>query len=264
MIKYLLFLLSLSTTLSAQVMLPAYQGIQRPTTNATPGSIVTSGLVFHLDAGNASSYPGSGTTWYDLSGNGYNGTLTNGATFNNGNGGSMAFDGTDDVVSFGNILNIGLSSWTLSCWVKLNSGSGFSGIIGKTSYRAYDGRYSFFVEGGLIHAFFQPNVNQDITTPVAPYVDNNFHNLVMTINRSSMMYFYIDGISVGTPINVSSSSSSNLNSSTDNFYIGSYGSSNGQSPFAFLNGNVSQALIYNRALTTAEVLQNYNALSSRY
>ena len=93
--------------------------------------------------------------------------------------------------------------------------------------------------------------------------NNKFHNIVLSINRTSMIYLYVDGVSVGTPIDISSSSSVDLNNS-DNFYIGSYGSSNGQSPFAFLNGNVSQALIYNRALTTAEVLQNYNALSSRY
>jgi hypothetical protein len=55
-----------------------------------------------------------------------------------------------------------------------------------------------------------------------------------------------------------------LNSSTDNFYIGSYGSNNGQSPQYFLNGNVSQASIYNRALTAAEVLQNYNVLRPRF
>jgi len=86
----------------------------------------------------------------------------------------------------------------------------------------------------------------------------------MTINRTSMMYFYIDGVSVGTPLNVSGVSSMNLNSSTDNFYIGSYGSSNGQSPQYFFNGNISQASIYNRALTAAEVLQNYNVLRPRF
>ena len=227
-------------------------------------SIISSGLVLHLDAGNASSYPGSGTTWTDLSGNGYNGTLTNGPTYSSSNGGSIVFDGTDDVATLGNILNIGLNSWTLSCWVKFNNGTGLQGIIGKTSYRGYVGRYSFYIEFDNLHAFFQPDINYSITTPIAPYLDNKFHNLVMTIDRTSMMYFYIDGISVGTPLNVSGTSSINLNSSTDNFYIGSYGSSNGQSPFSFLNGNVSQASIYSRALTAAEVLENYNILRPRF
>jgi hypothetical protein len=202
--------------------------------------------------------------WTDLSGSGNNGTLTNGPTYTSSNGGTIVFDGTDDVASFGNILNMGLSSWTMSCWVKFNVGSGFGGIMGKTSYRGYVGRYSFYMENNNLHAFFQPNANYIITTEIAPYFNNKFHNLVMTIDRTSMMYFYIDGVSVGTPLNVSSTSNINLNSSTDNFYIGSYGSSNGLSPYAFLNGNVSQAAIYNRALPAAEVLQNYNALSSRF
>jgi hypothetical protein len=233
-----------------------------------PNAIISNGLVMHLDAGNNSSYPGSGTNWADLSSSGNNGTLTNGPTYSSSNGGTIVFDGTDDVVSFGNILNMGLNSWTLSCWVKFNSGSvpssGPAGIIGKTSYRGNVGRYSFYIEDNNLHAFFQPDINYSVATPIAPYLDNKFHNLVMTINRTSMMYFYIDGVSVGTPLNVSGVSSINLNSSTDNFYIGSYGSSNGQSPQYFFNGNVSQASIYNRALTTAEVLQNYNALRPRF
>ena len=227
-------------------------------------SIVNSGLVLHLDAGNTSSYPGSGTTWTDLSSNGYNGTLTNGPTFSSANGGSIVFDGTNDVASFGNILNMGLSSWTMSCWVKFNVGSGLAGIMGKTSYRGYAGRYSLYIENNNLNALFQPDINYIITTAISPYLNNKFHNLVMTIDRTSMMYFYIDGVSVGTPLNVNSVSSINLNSSTDNFYIGSYGSSDGQSPQYFLNGNVSQAAIYNRALTAAEVLTNYNALRPRF
>jgi len=259
----LVFCIGLVSNLHGQV-LPAQFGVYNPSGSVANSNIINSGLVLHLDAGNTASYPGSGTTWTDLSGNGYNGTLTNGPTFNNGNEGSIVFDGTDDVASFGNILNMGLSSWTLSCWVKFNVGSELQGIMGKTSYRGYVGRYSFYRELDNLNAFFQPDNNYNITTPIAPYLDNKFHNLVMTIDRASMMYFYIDGISVGTPLNVSSTSSINLNSSTDNFYIGSYGSSNGQSPQYFLNGNVSQASMYNRALTATEVLQNYNALRPRF
>jgi len=262
----LVFCVGVVFNLHGQI-LPAAFGVSTPS-RPVANTIVTSGLVLNLDASNAASYAGSGTTWTDLSGNGYNGTLVNGPTYSSANGGTIVFDGSDDVVSFGNILNMGLNSWTLSCWVKFNSGSvpssGPAGIIGKTSYRGYVGRYSFYIEDNNLHAFFQPDVNYSVTTPIAPYLDNKFHNLVMTINRTSMMYFYIDGVSVGTPLNVSGVSSINLNSSTDNFYIGSYGSNNGQSPQYFLNGNVSQASIYSRALTAAEVLQNYNALSPRF
>ena len=220
--------------------------------------------MLNLDAGNSASYSGTGTIWSDLSGNGYNGTLTNGPTFVSGNGGSLVFDGVDDVTTFGNILNIGLSSWTMSCWVKFNGGSGTQGIIGKTSYRAYDGRYTIYIENNNIGTFFQPNSVYMITTPITPYLDNKFHNLVMTIDRSSMMYFYIDGISKGTPLSVSSTSGINLNTSTDNFYVGSYATNTGLNPAYFFNGNIGQASIYNRALTVAEVLQNFNSTKVRF
>jgi hypothetical protein len=62
---------------------------------------VTNGLVLCLDAADKNSYSGTGTTWTDLTGNGNNGTLTNGPTFNSANGGSISFDGTNDYIDCG-------------------------------------------------------------------------------------------------------------------------------------------------------------------
>jgi hypothetical protein len=228
-----------------------------------PPVLVTAGLVLNLDAGNSSSYIGSGNNWNDLSGNNNTGTLTNGPIFNSANGGSIVFDGIDDVISFGNILNMGLNSWTMSCWVKFDGGSGTIGIMGKTSYRSNMGRYSIYVDNDHINAFFQPATNSLIATPIAPYLDNKFHNIVLSINRTSMMYLYVDGISVGTPIDVSGTSSINLNNS-DNFYIGSYASSDGQNPLYFFKGNVGQVSIYERALASSEVTNNFNVLKTRF
>ena len=228
-----------------------------------PPALLTAGLVLNLDAGNTASYIGSGNSWNDLSGSN-NGTLTNGPTFNAGNGGSILFDGIDDVISFGNILNMGLNSWTISCWVKFDGGTGLMGIIGKTSYRSNEGRYSIYINDNNLVAFFQPSISSIIaTTPLTPYLDNKFHNIVLTINRTSMMNFFIDGVSVATAIDVSNTISMNPNSS-DNFYIGSYASSDGQSPLYFFKGNIGQALIYNRALTATEVSNNFDALKSRF
>jgi hypothetical protein len=227
-----------------------------------PPALITQGLVFQVDAGNSASYSGSGTTWNDLSGNNH-GTLTNGPLFSAGNGGSIVFDGIDDVISFGNILNMGLASWTISCWAKFDGVSPLMGIIGKTSYRSNQGRFALYIDNTNLNAFFQPLTNNLISTSIGPYLDNQFHNLVVTINRTSMMHFYVDGISVGTPIDISSSSSIDL-SNTDKFYIGSYGSSDGQNPLYFFKGNMGQALIYNRALSSQEVTTNFNVFKSRF
>jgi hypothetical protein len=82
---------------------------------------VTSGLVLELDAGNIKSYPTTGTTWFDKSGNARNGTLTNGPTFNTGSLGSIVFDGVDDYVSLGTFNGLGSTNRTISVWFRITS-----------------------------------------------------------------------------------------------------------------------------------------------
>ena len=227
-------------------------------------NIVTNGLVLYLDAANTKSYVSGSTTWNDISRGGNNGTLVNGPAFSGSNGGSIVFDGVNDNIVLGNVLNMGTNSITVSVWVKLNTGSGTMGIAGKTSQRSYVGRYTIFIETSNINALFQPTSNYTITTSVTPYVDGRFHNMCLTINRTGFMTLYIDSSSVGTPVDVSSTSGVNLNASTDYFYVGAYGNSTGQTPALFLNGNIAQTTVYNRALTAQEVLQNYNATKTRF
>jgi hypothetical protein len=94
--------------------------------------IVTNGLVLAVDAADKNSYKGSGTTWKDVSGNAYNGTLTNGPTFSNVNRGVIVFDGVDDYADFGNVL-ASLTNLTLECFVKFGTQStSYNGIISKT------------------------------------------------------------------------------------------------------------------------------------
>jgi hypothetical protein len=91
--------------------------------------IVTDGLVLALDAANSLSYPGSGTTWTDLSGKGNNGTLVNGPTFDQANGGSIVFDGTDDYVNLPDGLLSGTGDFTIIQWVQCD-GAGIGTTFG--------------------------------------------------------------------------------------------------------------------------------------
>lgn len=91
-------------------------------------SVLTTGLQLYLDAGNASSYPGTGTTWTDLSGNSRNGTLTGGPTYSTANGGTIVFDGTDDFVQCSGSLTV--TAATFVAWIKRNGNQGqYDGII---------------------------------------------------------------------------------------------------------------------------------------
>ena len=92
--------------------------------------IVTSGLVLALDAADRNSYPRTGTTWTDLSGNGYNGTLTNSPTFSNSNGGSIIFDGTNDYTSTSLDLSLNnTNSVSISMWIKTGNLSQSKGFL---------------------------------------------------------------------------------------------------------------------------------------
>jgi hypothetical protein len=94
--------------------------------------IVTDGLVLYLDAANPRSYPGSGTTWSDLSRGGNNGVLTNGPTFNSANNGSIVFDGTNDFIQCSNrtTINLGL---TIETVIKTTSSTSTKSYIGDAS-----------------------------------------------------------------------------------------------------------------------------------
>jgi hypothetical protein len=230
------------------------------------GNIVTNGLILDLDAAKRDSYPGSGTVWRDIAGGVITGSLVNGPTYSNLNAGNIVFDGVDDTTNFGNILNIGLNSWTVSCWFKINSySSGAQGIIGKTSPRSYIGRYTIVIDASILYALFQPtSTTYTVTTSITPYNNSQWHHAVMTIDRTGFLTLYMNGVSVGTPSNISSTSGANLNASTDYLFVGSYANNTGQTPSLFFNGSIGSAQIYNRALSTAEVLQNYNATKGRY
>jgi hypothetical protein len=210
-------------------------------------SVVRNGLVLHLDAANVKSYPGSGTTWTDLSGNGNNGTLVNGVGYSAANKGSLTFDGVNDFVS-GSISSI--SSWTCSIWytsnnisgalvyypfsIATNSGIGFGGTFNSSTINKwyfFDSVTSFSVAG--------INVNQ-------------WYNIVVT--KSETTYnFYTNG-------NVSLSNQTGVNLSISSYNLGRR---IGTDPW-YANGSISNANIYNRALTAAEISQNFEALRGRY
>jgi hypothetical protein len=98
------------------------------------GSVVTDGLVLNLDAGLPASYPGSGTTWFDLSGSGNDGTLTNGPTYSSSNGGSLVFDGSNDYVNlnFPFTQSSSANSYTIVMGAKLSTTSSSRYFLEKT------------------------------------------------------------------------------------------------------------------------------------
>ena len=220
--------------------------------------IVTDGLVLALDAANVKSYPGSGTTWNDLSGNGNNGTLVNGPTFDSGNNGSIVFDGVDDYVNTNNNYNFtATSSFTVSCWVLQKSaqwaGGNGPGYVGKSRASTHSwelgvldgGDLNWEVRGG------GSRVQARGSTPI-----NKYFNAVGVYDNGSIA-LYIDSILISTETYNTSDGDFNADRSVQ---IGRRANDGSR----VLDGKISNVQIYNRALTSEEVLQNYNATKSRY
>ena len=210
--------------------------------------IVRNGLVLNLDAGEPSSYPGSGTTWTDLSGNGNNGTLTNGPTYSSSNGGSIVFDGTNDYAPIGTSgFPFGSSAGTLSALVRTNTtSSGFRWIISYGNPAA--GQSRFIGINGTTYYF--GGYGDDITASGVPL--NTWVNMVGVYSGTTAS-MYINGVLVSGP------TAKSWNTVANNAQIGRQ-----TSPAEYWSGDIAQVSIYNRALTAAEIQQNYNALKGRF
>ena len=119
---------------------------------------VTSGIALLLDAGNTSSYPGTGTTWTDLSGNGYNGTLTNGPTYSSNNSGYIAFDGSNDVVTGSIATSLFTGAHTITCWFYRLSVTDWSGLFSNNT-TVYSSSILGFISSSNMVGINQAGVN---------------------------------------------------------------------------------------------------------
>jgi hypothetical protein len=215
--------------------------------------IVTNGLVLWLDAGIAPSYAGSGTTWTDISGNRNNGTLTNGPTYNSSNGGSIVFDGVNDYVTRPSAtlnLSAGVSMELVFRSTDLNSRA-----QGFMQYNNYPSYINFYCGGS---GFLRWETWVDVHTAggaiYSPSILSNntwYHAVGTFVNGSSILY--INGANIASASQTPGTYSSSY---TADIIIGQYA--------GYMSGSVGIARIYNRALTAAEVAQNFNALKSRF
>jgi hypothetical protein len=209
--------------------------------------IITDGLVLYLDAANRNSYPGTGSVWTDLSRSGINGTLTNmGSTgYSSSNNGVIVFDGTNDYVIH-NSLDLGtVCSWGL--WVKYNTLSGSQVLLGSNIANYY----SLFFLSTVFYVYYGGTGSAQLSYPTGLSA-NTWYNIFLTRNGLTIT-IYLNGVSIGTMTGGSSSLSTIFS------VIGA------ERPGAYVfNGNISNVSVYNRALSTSEVLQNYNALKGRY
>jgi hypothetical protein len=222
-------------------------------------SIVMNGLVLALDAGNIKSYNAgiSTTTWTDVSGRGNTGTLAGGPTYNSSNGGVLEFTGTQNAtLSSNNIVGLAelTTDFSISVWVKYNSTVAYTAffekqntVAGGTGVRLDLGWIT-----GLIYLTTYNESTQAINNATIAYTNdtNLWYNITLCCQGSTKTG-YVNGV-----LALTQSFTSNFPANTHALGIGGR--------IRKLNGNISNTLIYNRALTAAEVAQNFNALRGRY
>lgn len=211
--------------------------------------IVTNGLVLCLDAGNPTSYASGSLTWKDLSRGFNNGTLINGPIFNSANGGSIVFDGVNDLIKINNGNGINLTNiFTTFIWVRFNSYN--TVLLGSNNFN--DSGYPLYVENANNLYIAAGGVGGVFTSITTANLSTNQWILLTVVRNDTSITWYKNGINIGTAT-LGSSSSNVLKS------VGAYN----DSTFP-LNGNIALTQIYNRALSAQEVLQNYNTTKGRF
>jgi len=225
--------------------------------------IVTNGLTYYLDAANSRSYSGSGNTINSLI-SGIGATLVNGVGFTSSNNGSFFFDATDDYCRLPTnfFIHDSGTSFSVSLWFKTST----TGMILGQENGATPGTGSGWVpaiyvdtNGKLRTSCFWGGSTANQSTSSASVNDNLWHQVNVTFESTSHKS-YLDGVLFDTITKTQTSYSG-----TYYYYIGSGKNSSWTSTGNMtFSGNISNFLFYNRALTSAEILQNYNATKKRY
>ena len=215
--------------------------------------IVTNGLVGYWDAASKRSYPGSGTTWTDLSKEGNNGTLTNGPTFSSSDGGEIILDGTNDYVNLMSAMPTATNSATIEFWFKiLTRATGYLYYFEKGSY---DPEVRFYYDTGNSSMNFSgyDSGGYDWSFAVGDPADDEWHHLIGAWEDNNVKA-YLDGVLMG------SDTSSSLTMDTSDWHrIGTR-----NSELQPLHMSVAVMRIYDVHLSEAQVLQNYRALKGRF
>jgi hypothetical protein len=250
------------TPTSTTTQTPTNTATTTPTPTSTPAVPVTSNLRLYYDPSNPSSYPGTGTTINDLSGNGLNGTMSN-ITYTSP---YFTYNGTSSQVSVADnvLLEPGSGDWTMEVWVN-QSVLGNDVVLGKfdnggltidVSYSIRTTNTTYYAQlgsgSGAGSSLFVNSTNYVGTIGTWYQIVYVFTNIA-----ANTLQTFVNGVSIGT---VSHSLASILNV-TNPLYIGSY---NGGEFSQWFDGKIGITRLYNASLTSTQVLQNFNADKSKY
>jgi len=217
--------------------------------NAPSTGLVTDGLTLQLDATNDSSYPGSGSTWFDLSPNDADVTLYNNPSFALGPPRRLDFNGVNQYGATSKTGIIPSTSYTKIAWffwvgygVNNNIVSGGSGghfIFGAGTNKIYSGHANW-----PNYLAYPSNATISLLT---------WYNVALTFNTTDGMKLYINGA-----LDSTYTANKNARGGNGSVEIAAFSASNN------LFGGLSRVYCYNRSLSASEILQNYDATKTDY
>jgi hypothetical protein len=217
--------------------------------------IITDGLVLCLDAANKKSYSGSGTAWNELSNN-MSAELVNSPTFNSQNNGFFQFV-TDDYARIPNNTTLDTQTPSVEVWIKTNTTNQNGFWFEKGTVNT---QYSLFQEGTSIvwrHHFSGVGLG-DLRTLASNFINTSSWYQIIGTFTSGRRRLYINGNLVN-----SDAQTGTISTNSGGMSIGVYGGYSGVRGY-YYNGNLTICRVYNKELTSAEILQNYNATKGRY
>jgi len=221
-------------------------------------SVVTSNLELHLDAGNSSSYSGSGTTWSDLSSNGYDFTLAGSPSHDSGDG-SFVFDGNSKRAS--NSDSISISTGALELWIKVDNDGATGGRVALqgSSHWVSTGDVTGTYNDESLEFNHNSGPTMDYRNGHADFADGTWRHIVSVVDGSDNK-LYVDGVAVSTDFRIG-----NATSTSGKLWDGSAhtigGFSNGSYTF---HGEIAVVRMYSGSFSAANVLNNYNADKARF
>ena len=211
--------------------------------------MVTSGLRLHWDMTNSSSYSGSGTSVIDLSGNGYTGTIVGNPTYSTNSGGYLVFDGNGDRITSTMTAPSGARAYGM--WVYYTSTTQSNGEGYQLSGIQAGGGYTYqgIVNGGSVY-FYVGTGTGGTVSPAFNLSAGNWYYQVLTFDGTNYN-LYVNGVSIqtGTASTGTTSTTFSAGAMNSNYHLYGYG---------------SEWQFYDKGLTAAEVLQNFNAGKGRY
>lgn len=212
--------------------------------------LVTQGLTLRLDANDATSYPGSGTTWFDISGNNANISLVNSPAYTAASPAYFTFVPASSQTGSGSTSNVvPQTSYTKSVWFYLNAVADNNLVSSEAG-----GHFMYFGPGTT--TLYCGHTNWPVYTvfpSVTTFSLNTWYYAALTFNTSDGMVLYVNGVQDATY-----TANKTAHGGTGAVNLARFGAGN------FLDGRLAEVYCYDRSLSAAEVLENFNGTKSRY